>query len=52
MDDELKIKLISNLQCGLGEGPAFDHRNDTFYQVIFLVLLLKSFCFAITDGYY
>lgn len=32
--DELNIKLISNLHCGLGEGPAFDHRNDTFYQVL------------------
>lgn len=31
--DELNIKLISNIQCALGEGPAFDHRNDTFYQV-------------------
>lgn len=31
--DELNIKLISNFQCELGEGPAFDHRNDTFYQV-------------------
>lgn len=31
--DELNIKLISNYQCGLGEGPAFDTRNDTFYQV-------------------
>lgn len=41
--DELNIKLISNLQCGLGEGPAFDHRNDTFYQVRVISITFKHF---------